>query len=74
MLRWIPQALKKVWVNIYDLIDAVEANQTPPTRFPSQAALARYTIQTDRIYPRKKAKEGGPVRLLLANVFGGGRR
>jgi hypothetical protein len=63
------QALKGVWVNIYDLIDAVRTDRTPPRRFPSQKALAEYTISHQKVYPKKKAKEGGPVRALLAHIF-----
>ncbi|KAH7364813.1 hypothetical protein BKA65DRAFT_447974 [Rhexocercosporidium sp. MPI-PUGE-AT-0058] len=53
-------ALRKVWVNIYDLIEAVRKYKIP-RRFRTQSALSNYTISTDRIYPKKKAKEGGPV-------------
>ncbi|PBP15552.1 hypothetical protein BUE80_DR013717 [Diplocarpon rosae] len=63
-------ALKKVWVNIYDLIDAINNKKTPPRLFKSQAALSRYTIKSNKIFPKKKAKEGGPVRALLAHIFG----
>ncbi|PBP27716.1 hypothetical protein BUE80_DR001235 [Diplocarpon rosae] len=66
----VQQALKKVWVNIYDLIDAVNNKKTPPRLFKSQAALSRYTIKNNKIFPKKKAKEGGPVRALLAHIFG----
>ncbi|KAH7400385.1 hypothetical protein BKA64DRAFT_708069 [Cadophora sp. MPI-SDFR-AT-0126] len=61
-------ALRKVWVNIYDLIEAVRKNEIP-RRFPSQHALSAYTLRTQRIFPKKKAKEGGPVRQLLAHIF-----
>ena len=63
------QALKGVWVNIYDLIDGVNSGQTPPTRFHNQAQLSVYTVRTRRIFPKNKAKEGGPVRALLAHIF-----
>ncbi|TVY86631.1 hypothetical protein LAWI1_G006506, partial [Lachnellula willkommii] len=62
------EALKGIWINIYDFLDAVKKDEQP-RRFPSQRALARYTIRTWRIYPKKKAKEGGPVRALLAHIF-----
>jgi hypothetical protein len=57
-----------VWVNIYDLIDAIRENKTPPRRFKSQWALGKYTIKENKVYPKKKAKEGGPVRALLAHI------
>jgi hypothetical protein len=63
------QSLRKVWVNIYDLLDAVKRNECPPHRFESRIALANYTIQTNRVYPKKKAKKEGPVRELLAHIF-----
>jgi len=46
------------------------ANNTTPKRFQSQRALAEYTIKENKIYPKKKAKKGGPVRALLAHIFG----
>lgn len=60
---------KDVWVNIWDLIDAVRDDKLPPKRFRSEGALAKYTIKTGRVYPKKMAKKGGPVRQLLAHVF-----
>jgi hypothetical protein len=63
------QALKGVWVNIYDLVDAVRTGSTPPRRFLSRRALAEYTISHHKVYPKKKAKKGGPVRALLAHIF-----
>lgn len=63
------QVLKTAWVNIYDLLDAVATDTCPPTRFRSEKALRAYTMETERIFPKKKAKEGGPVRALLAHIF-----
>jgi hypothetical protein len=60
--------LKGVWVNIFDLLDAVKVNAIPH-RFPNEKALAKYTREERKVYPKKKAKEGGPVRALLANIF-----
>ncbi|RDW78022.1 hypothetical protein BP5796_05874 [Coleophoma crateriformis] len=62
------KGLRRVWVNIYDFLDA-KAKGDPVPRFGSQRALAEYTIKTRRIYPKKAAKEGGPVRELLAHIF-----
>ena len=62
------QALEGIWINIYDFLDALEKG-VQPWRFPSQSALARYTIKTGKIYPKKKAKKEGPVRALLAHIF-----
>lgn len=62
------QALGGVWVNIYDRLDAKKAG-TSVRKFGSQRELAAYTMTTRKIYPMKKAKEGGPVKCLLAHIF-----
>jgi len=62
------QALRNVWVNIYDLIVAIRQNKIPH-RFPSRHALSAYTLRTRKIFPKERAKEGGPVRQLLAHIF-----
>ncbi|KAK0108620.1 hypothetical protein ONS95_003415 [Cadophora gregata] len=71
----VPQSLKKcklalrrVWVNIHDLIIAVRQNKIPH-RFQSQHELSAYTLRTRKFFPKEKAKEGGPVRQLLAHIF-----
>ncbi|KAK0746114.1 hypothetical protein B0T18DRAFT_488747 [Schizothecium vesticola] len=54
------KALRTVHVNIYDLLDAVKAgNQV--YRFKNQWQLAQYCKETKKIYPKKKAKESGPI-------------
>ncbi|KAF7956645.1 hypothetical protein EAE96_003979 [Botrytis aclada] len=63
------KALGKVWVNIYDFLDA-KAEGKPVKRYPSERKLATYTINTGKIYPKSKAKEGGPARVLLAHIYG----
>ncbi|KAJ5038711.1 uncharacterized protein L3040_006391 [Drepanopeziza brunnea f. sp. 'multigermtubi'] len=68
-IRQCRLALKNVWVNIFDLIDAVDAEKTPPKLFKNERALSKYTMNTGKIYPKRKAKEGGPVRGLLAHIF-----
>jgi hypothetical protein len=62
------QALKGIWVNIYDFLDA-KAEGMQVRRFKSQRALAAYTVKSEKIYPKKKAKEGGPIKILLAHIF-----
>jgi hypothetical protein len=62
------QALNGVWVNIHDLLDAVN-NNSKPRIFKTERALAAYTMSTGKIYPKKEAKKGGPVRALLAHIF-----
>ncbi|TEY58885.1 hypothetical protein BOTCAL_0197g00150 [Botryotinia calthae] len=63
------KALGKVWVNIYDFLDA-KAEGKPVKRYSSERKLATYTLNSGKIYPKSKAKEGGPVRALLAHIFG----
>ncbi|KAF7931633.1 uncharacterized protein EAE98_004369 [Botrytis deweyae] len=63
------KALGKVWVNIFDFLDA-KAEGKPVKRYPSERKLATYTLNTGKIYPKSKAKEGGPARVLLAHIFG----
>ncbi|CZS94890.1 hypothetical protein WAI453_013492 [Rhynchosporium graminicola] len=61
-------ALRRVWVNIYDLIAAVRQSKVPRC-FRNEFDLRTYTINSRKIFPKKKAKEGGPVRALLAHIF-----
>ncbi|TGO61833.1 hypothetical protein BCON_0024g00340 [Botryotinia convoluta] len=63
------KALGKVWVNIFDFLDA-KAEGKPVKRYQSERKLAKYTLESGRIYPKSKAKEGGPARALLAHIFG----
>ncbi|KAF7900368.1 uncharacterized protein EAF01_007670 [Botrytis porri] len=63
------KALGKVWVNIFDFLDA-KAEGKPVKRYQSERKLATYTLNTGKIYPKHKAKEGGPARVLLAHIFG----
>jgi hypothetical protein len=64
------QALRKVWVNIFDLLDAVKAG-THPEHFKSQSALRHHTIKYRKIYPKKEVKKdkGNPAAALLAHIF-----
>jgi hypothetical protein len=60
--------LEKVWVNIWDLLDAVKNDTLPPTKFREKQALIKYTRNNNKVFPLKKAKEGGPVRQLLVDM------
>ncbi|KAB8303264.1 hypothetical protein EYC80_004706 [Monilinia laxa] len=60
------KALGKVWVNIFDFLDA-KAEGKPVKRYKSERKLATYTMNSGKIYPKEKAKQGGPVRALLAH-------
>ncbi|KAF8848916.1 hypothetical protein BDZ45DRAFT_680899 [Acephala macrosclerotiorum] len=62
------KALASVWINIWDFLDE-RKGKGRARRFNSEGALAEYTITTGKIYPKKEAKEGGPLRALLAHIF-----
>ncbi|KAK3397468.1 hypothetical protein B0T20DRAFT_393292 [Sordaria brevicollis] len=66
------QVIKKVNVNIYDLLEAV-AQGTHPQHFGTIGLLAQYSIRNRKIYPSQMAKKDkvGPVRALLRGLFGG---
>lgn len=61
--------MKGIWVNIYDFVDATAAGRNV-RMFNSERELADYTMKTRKIFPKVKAKKGGPVRCLLVHVFG----
>lgn len=62
------QALKGVWVNIHDFLDA--ENKPEDVRFfKSERALAAYTLKTRKIYPRRLVSRESPLRDLLAHIF-----
>ncbi|PQE29306.1 transcription factor Zn C2H2 protein [Rutstroemia sp. NJR-2017a BBW] len=62
------KALGKVWVNIYDFLDAKAAGK-PIKKYKSERQLAAYTLNSGKIYPKKHAKEGGPAKVLLAHIL-----
>lgn len=37
--------------------------------FTSQAKLARYTVQTGKVFPRRHIAEDSPLKLLMAHIF-----
>lgn len=68
-----PQALRRVHVNLMDLIDARRAQQMPRL-FPSEAKLAKYTRDHARYFPLAKAKEDSLKKILLKNIVSPRRR
>jgi hypothetical protein len=54
-------------VNIYDLIDAARTHRRVRL-FPWAGALAVYTKETEKIYPKKKAK-GELMKFMLRQIF-----
>ncbi len=62
------QALRGVWVNIIDFLDAVQRGEQVP-RHQSEKALAAYSRKTQKIYPKRRIKKGSPLEALLAHIF-----
>ncbi|KAJ5974693.1 hypothetical protein N7481_011903 [Penicillium waksmanii] len=62
------KALGNVHVNLVDLVDCRRNGQTA-RRFPSVAALQKYTKKTDKIFPRSAAKEDGFLKALLRVIY-----
>ncbi|KAL8715982.1 MAG: hypothetical protein Q9220_000649 [cf. Caloplaca sp. 1 TL-2023] len=63
------KALKKIHVNILDMIDARRAG-AQVARFPSQRALAQYTSDHRRYFPLSDAKGENLIKILLRQVIG----
>ncbi|KAI1346249.1 hypothetical protein F5Y01DRAFT_27970 [Xylaria sp. FL0043] len=61
------EALKSVWVNIPDFLQAIKKGQ-PVHHFPSQRALAAYTQEHRKFYPKKDIPKSSPLRRLLAHM------
>ncbi|KAJ3850370.1 hypothetical protein EV368DRAFT_45453 [Lentinula lateritia] len=61
------EGIKTIHVNICDLVDHKE---DVPTKFPSEAALAQYSRDSGKIYPRENAHAGGLLRSLLRQIYG----
>ena len=65
---WL-QALRGVWVNIVDLIDAHRTGRRVP-RHGSMKALRKYIMDTGKIFPKEAAKQNGFLKAFLITVFG----
>ncbi|KAI3343185.1 hypothetical protein F4824DRAFT_133797 [Ustulina deusta] len=62
------QALKSVWVNIFDFLMAIKKGE-PVHHFRTQSELAAYTKKNRKFYPKKSIPKGSPLRQLLAQIF-----
>ncbi|KAH8430986.1 uncharacterized protein LDX57_008648 [Aspergillus melleus] len=62
------KALAKVHVNIFDLIDSRRTGAAVQ-RFPNQAALRKYTKDTEKIFPKQAAKADGFLKELLRRIL-----
>ncbi|ROW11019.1 hypothetical protein VMCG_01216 [Cytospora schulzeri] len=63
------QALKGIWVNIYDFLYHAENKPDDVEFFKSEPELSDYTLRTRKTYPRKNITPGSPLRDLLAHIF-----
>lgn len=61
-------AVKRVFVNICDLVDYPATHVRPPV-FATVAELAEYSRSNRKIYPKENAKAGGLLRFLLRTIF-----
>ncbi|KAL8675078.1 MAG: hypothetical protein Q9168_000561 [Polycauliona sp. 1 TL-2023] len=61
------KALKRVHVNLLDLIDARRTSEVAQ-RFPSAGTLAQYTRDRKRYFPLGKAKEDSLKKILLREI------
>ncbi|KAJ5190054.1 hypothetical protein N7491_007905 [Penicillium cf. griseofulvum] len=61
------KALARVHVNIVDLLDCWNSDDTP-IRFKNKEALAAYTQATDKFFSRQIAKQDKVLRALLRHL------
>lgn len=61
------QAVKDRYVNIYDYVEAKRIKQNVRI-FSSLKALARYSHESEKIFPLRTAKQGGILRALLKRI------
>ncbi|MCJ1254184.1 hypothetical protein MMC24_001998 [Lignoscripta atroalba] len=62
------KALKKVHVNLVDLIDSRRRGLEVKS-FPSYQALRTYTIEQNKFFPKARAKRDGVLKILLKEIF-----
>ena len=55
-------------VNIYDFLACKRAGQTITPIFTSAKAFRDYSIQQDKIFPKKHAKDSKVLRFLLREM------
>lgn len=60
--------MKKTSVNIWDFMEALD-NKTEVKIWKSKKALVTYTKESGKIFPKAAAKNGGPVKELLAQIY-----
>ncbi|GBE79462.1 hypothetical protein SCP_0206620 [Sparassis crispa] len=60
--------LNRTWVNLVDLIDCRRTGQRVQ-RHRSRDALRQYSVDNDKIFPKKEAKRNGFLKVLLIQMF-----
>jgi len=55
-------------VNIKDFL-AAKKRPDDVEFFENEGALARYTAEEKKTYPKRKIEKGSPLRALLAHIF-----
>jgi len=69
-IRACQQALKGIFVNLVDLVDAGTAGTVISKKFGSEKELARYIRKTGKIFPKSRAKKNPLLRRFLIVVGG----
>ena len=62
------QALKSVFINIFDFVQARD-DKVIPHRFPNKSALRTYSKKNHKIFPLAKAKESPILKVLLIEMY-----
>jgi hypothetical protein len=62
------QLLKKVDVNIYDLIDAARSGVAART-FTDDRQLAKYTKENGKVFPKAHAKQNKLLKFMLRRII-----
>lgn len=62
------KALSKVHVNLVDIVDSRRTGKKVKF-FASPKALRKYTIETEKIFPKSAAKKDGFLKALLRGIF-----
>jgi hypothetical protein len=64
----VTQLLKKIHVNIFDLIDAARSGTAART-FSSSYELAQYSKANDKVFRKVAAKQNKLLKFMLRHIF-----
>jgi len=67
------KALKGVYVNIVDLVDAATAGTVISKKFSNQKQLAKYICRSGKVFPKARAKANPLLARFLIVVGAGGK-